>query len=178
MPIEAKSPFGDSDGPVPLPVWAKWGGHPGPAPSPLVGVRGPTWATTRPVPLLPSPRSPRSTRPPPPPPHAESSGPGVYGVALGTGGRAKVPGFLHASRGWAPLSAAVISSPLMGLFYHQVSADTVSFGVCRRGLWVSRCTRGSEPSGRQLVPGSALAAGAARLGLCAGSRAVVVVVSS
>ena len=116
--------------------------------------------------------------PPPPPPHAESSGPGVYGVALGTGGRAKVPGFLHASRGWAPLSAAVISSPLMGLFYHQVSADTVSFGVCRRGLWVSRCTRGSEPSGRQLVPGSALAAGAARLGLCAGSRAVVVVVSS
>ena len=27
-------------------------------------------------------------------------------------------------------------------------------GVCRRGLWVSRCTRGSEPSGRQLVPGS------------------------
>ena len=29
---------------------------------------------------------------------------------------------------------------------------------------------------RQLVPGSALAAGAARLGLCAGSRAVVVVV--
>ena len=33
-----------------------------------------------------------------------------------------------ASRGWAPLSAAVISSPLMGLFYHQVSADTVSFG--------------------------------------------------
>ena len=34
---------GDSDGPVPLPVWAKWGGHPGPAPSPLVGVRGPTW---------------------------------------------------------------------------------------------------------------------------------------
>ena len=46
MPIEAKSPFGDSDGPVPLPVWAKWGGHPGPAPSPLVGVRGPTWATT------------------------------------------------------------------------------------------------------------------------------------
>ena len=114
----------------------------------------------------------------PPPHHAESSGPGVYGVALGTGGRAKVPGFLHASRGWAPLSAAVISSPLMGLFYHQVSADTVSFGVCRRGLWVSRCTRGSEPSGRQLVPGSALAAGAARLGLCAGSRAVVVVVSS
>ena len=34
-------------------------------PSPLVGVRGPTWATTRPVPLLPSPRSTRWTAPPP-----------------------------------------------------------------------------------------------------------------
>ena len=50
--------------------------------------------------------------------------PGVYGVALGTGGRAKVPGFLHASRGWAPLSAAVISSPLMGLlFLHGLESN-------------------------------------------------------
>ena len=46
----------------------------------------------------------------------ESSGPRVYGVALGTGGRAKFPGSLFASRRWALLSAAVILLPLMGLF--------------------------------------------------------------
>lgn len=116
----------------------------------------------------------RSLSPPlpsPPLPH-ESSGPGVYGAALGTGGRDKVPGALPASRRWGPLSAAVISSPLIGLFCHQVSADTVSLGVCDRGLWVSGRTRGSGLLGRQLVPGSALAAGAARLGLCAGSCVV------
>ena len=33
-------------------------------------------------------------------------------------------------------------------------------------LYKKGLTRGTEPSGHQLVPGSALAAGAARLGLC------------
>ena len=59
MPIKAKFLFGDSDGPVPLPVWAKWGGRPRPAPSPFVGVHAPTLATTGPLPLLPSPQSTR-----------------------------------------------------------------------------------------------------------------------
>ena len=49
----AKSPFGDSDGPVPLPVWAKRERAPRPAPSPLVGVHAPTLAIARPLPLLP-----------------------------------------------------------------------------------------------------------------------------
>ena len=139
-----------------------------PACSLSLGVRAPTFATTR----------------PPPPPHPnpppqvdqmapESPRPGVHGVVLGTGGRVKVLGSLPASRRWAPLSTAVILSPEIGLFCHQVSADTVSFGVCHRGLWVSGCTRGSGPLGRQLAPDSAFAAGAARLGLCAGSCVVL-----
>lgn len=161
--VEAKSPSGDSDGPVPLPAWTKRGGRPRPAP-PLSVSAPPLWPPRAPAPL------PVDQMTPPPP--QESSGPGVYGAALGTGGRDKVPGALPASRRWAPLSAAVISSPLIGLFCHQVSADTVSFGVCHRGLWVSGRTRGSGLLGRQLVPGSALAAGAARLGLCAGSCVV------
>lgn len=139
-------------------------GRESPASSLSLGVRAPTFATTRP-PL------------PPPPPQVdqmapESSRPDVHGVVLGTGGRVKVPGSLPASHRWAPLSSAVILSPKIGLFCHQVSADTVSFGVCRRGLWVSGCTRGSGPVGRQLAPGSAFAAGAACLGLCAGSCVV------
>ena len=60
MPIKAKSPSGDSDRLVPIPVWVKRGGHPLPAPSPLLDVCAPTLATTCPLPLLPSP--PRSTR--------------------------------------------------------------------------------------------------------------------
>lgn len=59
MPIKAKFLFGDSDGPVPLLVWAKWGGRPRSAPSPFVGVHAPTLATTGPLPLLPSPQSTR-----------------------------------------------------------------------------------------------------------------------
>lgn len=119
-----------------------------------------------------------SSSPPQPPPQVdqmapESPRPGVHGVVLGTGGRVKVLGSLPASRRWAPLSTAVILSPEIGLFCHQVSADTVSFGVCHRGLWVSGCTRGSGPLGRQLAPDSAFAAGAARLGLCAGSCVVL-----
>ena len=52
-----------TDGPVPLPVWAKWGGHPGPAPSPLVGVRGPTWGRKwQPTPVF-LPENPRDGEP-------------------------------------------------------------------------------------------------------------------
>ena len=72
----------------------------------------PLWPSRAPSPCSPSPGRPDDS----PPPRHESSGPGVYGVALGTGGLAKVPGFLHASRGWAPLLAAVVSLPLTGLF--------------------------------------------------------------
>ena len=145
MLIEAKSPFGDSDGPVPLPVWAKRERAPPASSLSLGGCPRPHFGHRAPPPPAPLPPVDQMTPPPPPPPHPrhESSGPGVYGVALGTGGRAKVPGVLHASRGWAPLSAAVISSPLMGLFYHQVSADTVCFGVCRRGNFGSLDVRGA-----------------------------------
>lgn len=49
-----------------------------------------------------------------------------------------VPGSLPVSHRWAPLSAAVILSPLMGLFYHQVSADMVCFSVLSKtgSLWM------------------------------------------
>lgn len=42
-----------------------------------------------------------------------------------------VPGSLPVSHRWAPLLAAVILSPLMGLFYHQVSANMVCFSVIK-----------------------------------------------
>ena len=119
-------------------------GAPGQLPLPWWVSPPPLWPSRAPSPCSPSPGRPDDSPPPPPhPPRHESSGPGVYGVALGTGGRAKVPGVLHASRGWAPLSAAVVSSPLMGLFYHQVSADTVCFGVCHRGNFGSLDVRGA-----------------------------------
>lgn len=51
-----------------------------------------------------------------------------------------VPGSLPVSHRWAPLLAAVILSPLMGLFYHQVSANMVCFNVCYQRLWVFGCT--------------------------------------
>ena len=75
-----------------------------------LGVPAPTCASTRPPPLLLCPPSDQMI------PLDESSGPRVYGVALGTGGRAKFPGSLFASSRWALLSAAVILLPLMGLF--------------------------------------------------------------
>ena len=93
--------------------------------------------------------------------HFGGAGPLLEGLAVSVGaalrGAQRPPGvegamdgclrrprwLIYASRGWAPLSAAVISSPLMGLFYHQVSADTVCFGVCRRGNFGSLDVRGA-----------------------------------
>lgn len=49
-----------------------------------------------------------------------------------------VPGSLPVSHRWAPLLAAVILSPLMGLFYHQVSANMVFQCLLSKtvGLWM------------------------------------------
>lgn len=133
----------------------------------FLGVRVPTFATTYSPPLFLPLSLPR-------PPNPESSRPGVYGIVLKTGGLAKVPESLPVSQGWALLSAAVILSPLMGLFCHQTSADMVCFGVCYQGFWVCGCTWGFGPWGHQLVPNLALASGANCLGLCAGSYVVCV----
>ena len=76
------------------------------------------------------------------------------------------------SHRWALLSAAVILSPLMGLFCHQVSTDMVCLGDCYERFRVSRCPWGFGPGGYQLVPNLALASGANCLGLCAGSYVV------
>ncbi|KAI4529053.1 hypothetical protein MG293_020891 [Ovis ammon polii] len=51
------------------------------------------------------------------------------------------------------LAVSVCHACPLGHPQPQVSADTVSFGVCHRGLWVSRRTRRSGLLGRQLVPG-------------------------
>ena len=85
-----------------------------------------------------------------------------------------VPGSLPVSHRWAPLSAAVILSPLMGLFYHQVSADMVCFSVLSKtgSLWMH--IYGSRILGHQLVTDLALATEAIYGGLCASSSGVSV----